>query len=91
MKKVSSNISALTEASVESSKVRGVPPPPKNGENLKAVFPILHIDYLAISEKKGELLINGESVETPVLLEHGDQLETRKMRMRYHTEILLGG
>ncbi len=48
-------------------------------------------DYLAISEKKGELLINGESVETPVLLEHGDQLETRKMRMRYHTEILLGG
>jgi hypothetical protein len=48
-------------------------------------------DYLAIPEKKGELVINGESVETPVLLEHGDQMDVRKLRIRYHTEILLGG
>ncbi len=48
-------------------------------------------DYLAIPGKKGELLINGETVETPVLLEHGDLLEIRKIRMHYHTEILLGG
>lgn len=48
-------------------------------------------NYLAIPEKRGELVINGESVETPVLLEHGDQMEVRKLRIRYHTEILLGG
>jgi len=47
-------------------------------------------DYLLIPEKKGDVLINGEQVDTPVLLEHGDQLEIRKTRIRYHTEILLG-
>lgn len=44
-------------------------------------------DYLVIPGKPGEITLNSQPLTKAVLLKHGDELEVRKLHLRYHSEI----